>query len=168
MAFAGLIQMISNALLVPRRSLCYNGHSKCFEEESVTIGTMQATMTDLAPPASSRLSVKIEISTEINVSAPIARQQANRFLIMQVGDQLVAGEPELLLGPTVYWRLPVRYAPSRLGPLGVVGHLLVSADTGQVTIADHQTADDLLAASSAQAGAYRQVAKRAKEQDEKR
>lgn len=36
-----------------------------------------------------------------------------------------AGQPELVVGPTLYWRVPVQYAPSRRGTLGIVGHLQI-------------------------------------------
>jgi len=104
----------------------------------------QALLTGIELPTSSRVSVKIEVSAEINVSAYVARQKANRFLILQAGDQLCAGEPELAVGPLLGWRVPVQYAPSRRGPLGIVGHLLVDADTGEVTIADGQMPEDLM------------------------
>ena len=106
--------------------------------------TKQAAFTGIELPTPSRVSVKIEVSAEINVSAYVARQKANRFLILQAGDQLCAGEPELTVGPVLGWRVPVQYAPSRQGPLGIVGHLLVDADTGEVTMADGQTPEDLM------------------------
>lgn len=87
------------------------------------------------------------MTAQINVSAFVARQKANRFLILQVGDQLCAGEPELVVGTTVCWRAPVQYAPSRRGALGIVGHLTIDADTGEVTIADGRTVEDLLKAA---------------------
>ena len=106
--------------------------------------TEQAVLRGIELPAVSRVSVKIEVSAEINISAYVARQKANRFLILQAGDQLCAGEPELVVGPVLCWRVPVQYAPSRRGPLGIVGHLLVNADTGEVAVADGQTTEDLM------------------------
>lgn len=53
----------------------------------------QVTVTGLNLPATSQVNIKIESSAEVNVSAFVARQKANRFLIMQVGDQLGAGDP---------------------------------------------------------------------------
>lgn len=104
----------------------------------------QVTVTGLDLPATGRVNIKIEISAEINVSAFVARQKANRFLIMQAGDQLSAKDPELVVGPTLHWRVPVQYAPSRRGPLGIVWHLLVATETGEVEVADGQTTEDLL------------------------
>jgi len=104
----------------------------------------QTTLAGIEIPVPGRVSVKIEIDTEINISAYVARQKANRFLILQAGDQLGAGEPELIVGTTLQWRVPVQYAPSRKGTLGIVGHLLVDAENGEVTIADGQSTEDLM------------------------
>ena len=106
--------------------------------------TEQAIVTGINLPTTSRVSVKIEISAEINISAYVARQKANRFLILHVGDQLCAGEPELAVGPRLLWRIPVQYSPSRRGMLGIVGHLLIDAESGEVTVADGQTIEDLM------------------------
>lgn len=86
---------------------------------------------------------------QINISAFVARQKANRYLIMQAGDQLCAGEPELVTSTTVAWRVPVQCAPSKRGVLGTVGHLLIDATTGEVNIADQRTAEDLLKGADA-------------------
>ena len=61
----------------------------------------QATLSGMLPVGQSTVNVKIEVTAQINVSAFVARQKANRFLITQVGDQLGAGEPELVVGPKV-------------------------------------------------------------------
>ena len=109
----------------------------------------QATIRNLGIPGSSQVTVRIEVSANVNISAFTARQKANHFLIMQAGDQLCAEQPELVVGPTLYWRVPVQYTPSRRGPLGIVGHLLIDADTGEITIADGQTSEDLMARAEA-------------------
>jgi len=104
----------------------------------------QATVEGVELPATSRVTVKIEVSTDVNVTSFTARQKANHFLVTRVGDQLCAGQPELVVGPKLCWRAPVQYTPSRKGALGIVGHLQIDAETGEVTIADGQTSDDLL------------------------
>lgn len=111
--------------------------------------SVQATVVGLDLPTTSRVTMKIEVSTDVNVSAFTARQKANRFLVMRVGDQLCADQPALVVGPTLYWRVPVQYAPSRKGPLGIVGHLLIDADTGETIVADGQTSKDLLTRAEA-------------------
>lgn len=108
-----------------------------------------ATVVGLDLPTTSRVMMRIEVSTDINISAFAARQKANRFVIMRAGDQLCAGQPEPVVGPTLCWRVPVQYALSRKGTLGIVGHLLVDARTGEVTVADGQTSEDLLSRAEA-------------------
>lgn len=105
--------------------------------------TTQASVKGIALPMS-KVVMEIKVTADLNISTFVARQKANRFLIMEAGDQLCAGEPELSVGAKIAWRVPVQYAPSRRGVLGVVGHLLVDAETGEVTIADSQTAEDLM------------------------
>ena len=104
----------------------------------------QATMTGLQLPTDSRVSMKIEISTEVHISAFAAQQKANRFLILYAGDQLAGGEPELQINEELNWRVPIQFAPSRRGVLGVVGHLLINANTGEVILADKVTIEDLM------------------------
>jgi hypothetical protein len=109
----------------------------------------QATVVGLDLPTTSRVTVKIEVSTDVNISAFAATQKANHFLVMRAGDQLCAGQPELVVGPALCWRVPVQYAPSRKGALGIVGHLLVDAETGEVTVADDQTSEELMVRAEA-------------------
>lgn len=104
----------------------------------------QASISGIQLPPKSRVSLKIEIDSEVNITAFVARQKANRFLIMQAGDQLAAGQPDLYVADTLYWRVPVQFAPSRQGALGIVGHLLVDAQTGDVHLADDITIAELL------------------------
>ena len=104
----------------------------------------QISVKGIALPTS-KVVLEIKVTADLNVSAFIARQKANRFLIMQAGDQLCASEPELSVGEKIVWRVPIAYAPSRRCALGIVGHLLVDAENGEVIIADNQTAEDFLA-----------------------
>ena len=106
--------------------------------------TEQVTLAGLELPAASQISIKIEISAKLNISAFVAKQRANSFLIMEAGDQLCAGGPQLVVGPALSWRVPVHYTPSRKEFLGIVRHLLVNAETGEIAIADGQTSEDLL------------------------
>ena len=109
----------------------------------------KAALSGIAPPSGGKVTLRIEISADFNISAFAARQKANRFLVMQAGDQFMAGDPEITVGPALAWRLPAQYAPSRLGVLGTVGHLLVDATNGEVTIADGGTTDDFMAVAEA-------------------
>lgn len=97
----------------------------------------------------SQMRLRLEITSHINITVYVARQRANRFLLAEIGDQLGALQPELVIGDALQWRVAVQYAPSRLGPLGVVGHLLVDAQTGEVSVADGCTTEDLVLSAEA-------------------
>ena len=109
----------------------------------------QIALPGLELPTSSRVSVKIEVTGDLNVSAFVARQKANRFLILEAGDQLHAGTPELIMHQVLGWCVPVEYAPSKSGPLRIVGHLLVDGETGEITLTDGLSTEDLLSRADA-------------------
>jgi len=97
------------------------------------------TVSELAPPVGSRVIIQVAVSADFNISAEVARQRANRFLIMNLGDQLHAGSPELVIGEHLSWRVPVHLALSRGGYLGKVGYLRIDAQTGDIEIEPPQT-----------------------------
>lgn len=109
----------------------------------------QAAFPGLMVSPDSQVRVRLEITSPVNITAYVARQRANRFLLAEIGDQLGALRPELVIGDTLQWRVAVQYAPSRLGPLGVVGHLLVDAQTGEISVADGRAIDDLALSAEA-------------------
>lgn len=104
---------------------------------------MKVAVSDFQPPERTRVTFRIEVSSEFNISSYVAKQQANRFLAMNVGNLLYAGEPELLLGQKLQWRVPVLYALPKVGKLGKVGEVLVNVDTGDVTFAEMTTQEDI-------------------------
>ena len=85
-------------------------------------------------PQGSAVSFKIEVTTQFNISAAVAKQKVNRFLAMNVGNMLAAAEPELVVGATLVWRVPVLFGTPARGTLGRVGELVVDADTGEVQL----------------------------------
>ena len=97
------------------------------------------TVSELAPPTGSRLIIQVAVSADFNISAEVARQRANRFLTMNLGDQLYAGVPELVIGEQLSWRVPVHLALSRGGYLGKVGDLRIDAQTGDLELESPQT-----------------------------
>jgi hypothetical protein len=103
----------------------------------------EITMGGTSLPTGSRVVLRIEVSTDFNISADIARQRANRFLIMNLGDQLSAGSPELVVGERLFWRMPVNLTLSQGGNLGRVGDIQVDAQTGDVQVEPPQTLDQL-------------------------
>ena len=105
--------------------------------------TQQVATTTTTFPTGSRVVVHIEVSAAFNISSEMARQRANRFLLMHLGDQLYAGEPELLVGREIAWRVPVHLSLSLGGYLGKVGSLRIDAQSGAIAVESPQTLEQI-------------------------
>jgi len=81
-----------------------------------------------------RVTFEVKIKGELNITAFVARQQVNHYLIMHVGNLLHAGDPDLLVGEEnlAQWDVPVIYSLPSRGTLGEVGRIWVDAQNGDV------------------------------------
>ena len=62
-----------------------------------------------------------------------ARRKVNGWLALEVGDRLLAGEPELMLAEQLVWRVPVQWTSPTLGMLAHTNILiLIDATTGDL------------------------------------
>ena len=95
---------------------------------------MQAAMPTIDLPTEAELKIHLEVSAKFNVTAPIAQQKANQFLLLRVGNMLSAGQLELLIQDPIQWRMPVLFSTPSNGSLGKVGELSVHAETGEVRL----------------------------------
>ena len=109
---------------------------------------MQASVTDIEIPQHRKVQIKLEVAAECNITPFVARQKVNRFLLLSVGNLLMADEPSLDISPnTLSWRVPVVYALPERGILGKVGELCVDADNGQI-ILEESTLLEVLTANA--------------------
>jgi len=83
-------------------------------------------------PRTGLLEVDIHLSTQINVTATMARRRASRVVVSEIGNLLYGGEPSLVVGDRIRWRVPVILAYPDTGPVGEVGTLDVDVETGIV------------------------------------
>jgi hypothetical protein len=84
-------------------------------------------------PISSKMKYRLTLEGELNITPFVARQNANAYLIMRVGNLIMAGEPDLELredGP--YWVVPVVLTSPGFGHVGQVGQILLDAQTGNI------------------------------------
>lgn len=82
--------------------------------------------------------VMIHISARV-VTADQARRTVNGWLCLEVGDRLLAGEPELLVGEQLLWRVPVQWTSPTQGVLAAnIDQVLVDAATGKAIISPTQ------------------------------
>jgi hypothetical protein len=81
-----------------------------------------------------KVKIKIELSSEINITSFIARQKANVFLITHLGNMLWAGEPKLAVAENkLRWVIPIMYTiPKHI--TRQVGDLAMDVDTGEIIL----------------------------------
>lgn len=87
-----------------------------------------------AIPQVGDIRLTIEISAHQNFSAKSAQKLVRRFVADEISYLLRAGEPSLVLGQRLYWRVPVHLAFPGQGIVGAVGAVDVDVETGQMTI----------------------------------
>lgn len=90
-------------------------------------------------PEKAKISFKVEVDSTFNISAFVARQKANLYLLMHLGELVSAGQPEILMGKQIYWRLPIIYSLPSVGTLGTIGEILVQVDNGNIELKEPQS-----------------------------
>ena len=85
-------------------------------------------------PKSGQLSVNIQLSATINVTAFSARQKVTGFVADEISTHLHGGEPVLVLGESICWRVPVILSLPPAGDRGQVGLIDVDVETGQLFV----------------------------------
>jgi len=91
-------------------------------------------------PQTGTIQFTIQISAQHNYSAKAARRMVRRFVADEIGYLLRAGEPTLVIGEQICWRVPVMLALPNAGPVGTVGSIRVDVETGQLLV----TPDEIL------------------------
>jgi hypothetical protein len=121
---------------------------------------MSVTVSQTHIPGGSQVTLKIEITTHMNTTSYVAKQRVNRFLAVNAGNMLAAGEPELVVGERLLWRVPVMFGTPEKGQIGKVGELQVNVESGDVIVDDStqvevmlRNAEILYSGSSLPAGA---------------
>jgi len=92
-------------------------------------------------PRTGQLQLAIQVSANINYSANAARRMVGRFVADEIGYMLRTGEPTLVVGERICWRVPVLLAFPDSGPVGAVGTVDVNVETGQILVTPGQIAE---------------------------
>ena len=82
------------------------------------------------------LDINISVVAIVNVNAVTARRRVTAWLVSEVGNMLMGGSPELVIGTETLWRVPVMLTSSSAGALGEVGIVIVDAVTGELHVSD--------------------------------
>jgi len=83
---------------------------------------------------STRVKIKIELSSDINITPFVARQKANVFLLTHLGNQLSAAEPKLSVSDkNIRWMIPIIFTvPKQFSKQ--VGELLMDVNSGEIIL----------------------------------
>ncbi|MBI4532152.1 MAG: hypothetical protein HY709_11610 [Candidatus Latescibacteria bacterium] len=81
--------------------------------------------------------IRVEITADVNITAPIARRLVNTQLMLRVGQMIMAGDPELVIeGQKISWKVPFLVVPPEGDPstYPTGTYALVDAITGLYTM----------------------------------
>jgi hypothetical protein len=85
-----------------------------------------------AIPQTGDIRLTLEISARQNFSAKSAQKIARRFVADEISYLLRAGDPNLVVGRRLFWRVPIELALPDRGVIGTAGTLDVDVETGQI------------------------------------
>lgn len=72
------------------------------------------------------------------MDARTARRKVTGWLVSEVGNMLMGGTPQLILGTKTVWRVPVVLTSSTVGTVGQVGYVEVDDKTGNLLVSDKE------------------------------
>lgn len=89
-----------------------------------------------APPISAQAEVRyrMEVTFRCTITPFVARQNANVYLLMHVGNMFSAGDPILFIGEPPYWKVPVFCAFPEFKHREKIGELAVDIDSGAILL----------------------------------
>jgi len=93
---------------------------------------MTVELPNLDVPAGAELTVRIELSTRVNITSYVAQQSATRFAIAEISNQVRGEVPSLVVGERLCWSVPLLLTSPGRGAIGRVGTILVDATTGEI------------------------------------
>jgi len=84
-------------------------------------------------PIQPKLKYTFTFEGELNITPYVAKQKANYYLAMHVGNLVMSGEPDLEFHETgAKWRVPAILTNPEIGHIGRIGEVIVDAQTGSV------------------------------------
>lgn len=78
------------------------------------------------------LNIQISLVAALNIDAKEARRRVTAWLASEVGNMLVGGPPQLVIGQRAVWRVPALLTSSSAGTVGQVGTVDVDTASGEL------------------------------------
>jgi hypothetical protein len=88
----------------------------------------------VTPPQGATVAIRIELTAQANITPFVARQKVTGFVILEISDRMRGDQPELVVGDTLCWSVPVVLTSPSRGVVGKVGEILVDATTGELLV----------------------------------
>jgi hypothetical protein len=85
-------------------------------------------------PDTGVLTVQVDRTIEIGVSAVEAQREVSVFVLTEIGNLLHGEAPILVVGERVVWRVSVHLTRPSFGNLGQVGHVDVDVQSGELLV----------------------------------
>src|ERR1700719_267559 len=85
-------------------------------------------------PAGATVNIRVEVTAPLNITPFVARQTVNAFVVTEISTQLRSEPPDLVVGESVRWSVPVVLPSPARGVVGKVGEILVDATTGELLV----------------------------------
>ena len=85
-------------------------------------------------PRTGQLAIDIRLTASVNVTGFSARQKVTGFVADEISTNMHGGEPELVVGERICWRVPVILSLPPTGDRGKVGAIDVDVETGQLMV----------------------------------
>ncbi len=77
---------------------------------------------------------QMKVTFRCTITPFVARQNANVYLLMNVGNMFSAGDPILFFGEPPHWKVPVSCAFSEFNRREKIGELAVDMDSGAILL----------------------------------
>ena len=91
-------------------------------------------LTALPLPVDAEVRYRMDVSFRVAITPFVARQNANVYLLMNVGNMLSAGDPILSLSERPCWKVPVYCAYPEFERREKIGELAVDVDSGAILL----------------------------------
>lgn len=91
-------------------------------------------MTALPVPVDAEVRYRMDVSFRVAITPIVAHQNANVYLLMNVGNMLSAGEPLLSLRDRPYWKVPIYCAFPEFKRREKIGELAVDMNSGAILL----------------------------------
>ncbi|MDZ7261991.1 MAG: hypothetical protein ONB05_07795 [candidate division KSB1 bacterium] len=84
-------------------------------------------------PVQPKMKYKFTLEGELNITPYVAKQKANYYLVMHVGNLVMAENPDLEFQESgARWRVPAILTSPDIGHVGKIGEVIVDAQTGNI------------------------------------